>query len=101
MNFSNPRIDSDLQPTKNFVTLNCDNQGAIKLAYNPVFHARTKHVKIHYHFIWERVLEGEIHLQYINTRIQPADLLMKSLGHVKFETHRQALGLYKLDSLQR
>jgi hypothetical protein len=56
---------------------------------------------IHYHFLHERVLEEEIHFQYINTRIQPADLLTKSLGRIKFETHRQALELYKLDSLQR
>ncbi|XP_062114249.1 uncharacterized mitochondrial protein AtMg00810-like [Humulus lupulus] len=38
------------------VPLHCDNQSAIRLAENPVFHARTKHVEVHYHFLREKVL---------------------------------------------
>ena len=34
----------------------CDNVSTIALASNPVFHARTKHVEVDYHFIRERVL---------------------------------------------
>jgi hypothetical protein len=80
--------------------LNYDNQGAMKLAKNPVFHARTKHIEIHHHFIRERVVEGEIGLQYINTNSQPADILTKPLGRIKFETHRHNLGLHSLTHLK-
>lgn len=47
-------------PTDLDVHLHCDNQGAVKLAKNPIYHAKTKHIKRKYHFIRERVLEGEI-----------------------------------------
>jgi hypothetical protein len=72
----------------------------MKLAKNPVFHARTKHIEIHHHFIRERVVEGEISLQYINTNFQPADILTKPLGRIKFETHRHNLGLHSLAQLK-
>ena len=42
------------------VKLSCDNQSAIRLAENPVFHARTKHLEVHYHFVRVKVLRGEI-----------------------------------------
>ena len=44
------------------ISLLCDNQFAIRLAKNPVFHARTKHVEVHYHFIREKVLKEEIEM---------------------------------------
>jgi hypothetical protein len=39
-----------------------DNLRSIQLAKNPVFHARTKHIEVHYHFVRERVLSGEVEL---------------------------------------
>ena len=45
----------------------CDNLSSIQLAKNPVYHARTKHIDFHYHFIWEPVLAGDIDLVYVNT----------------------------------
>ena len=40
-------------------TIYCDNLNSIQLAKNPVFHARTKHIEVHYHFVCERVLSSE------------------------------------------
>ncbi|XP_062094194.1 secreted RxLR effector protein 161-like [Humulus lupulus] len=44
------------QSTDNAMPLYCHNQSAIRLAQNPIFHARTKHVEVHYHFLREKVL---------------------------------------------
>jgi hypothetical protein len=59
------------------ISLYCDNQSAIRLAENPVFHARTKHVEIYYHFIREKVLEEKVELRQIKTEDQIADVFTK------------------------
>ncbi|GJS38075.1 retrovirus-related pol polyprotein from transposon TNT 1-94 [Tanacetum coccineum] len=38
----------------------CDNLGATYLSANPIFHARTKHVEIYYHFVREKVAQGDL-----------------------------------------
>ena len=56
-----------------------DNQGCIALSDNPVFHKRSKHIDIRYHFIRERVANKEITLKYVATEHQLADMLTKGL----------------------
>ena len=53
-------------------TLFGDKKSSIHLATNPMFHARTKHIEIHYHFIREEVLAKEVNIKYINTKDQVA-----------------------------
>jgi len=65
------------------VVIYCDNLSSIQLARNPVFHARTKHIEVHYHFIREKVLAGEIDLIYVNTEDQVVDIFTKVLGAEK------------------
>jgi hypothetical protein len=57
----------------------CDNLSAMSLASNPIFHARTKHIKIDYHFIREKVVNKDVVVRYINTCNQVADIFTK--GH--------------------
>ncbi|KAG2874244.1 hypothetical protein PC129_g17098 [Phytophthora cactorum] len=57
-----------------------DNQGAIALASNAVYNARTKHVDIRHHFILENVAKEVIKVDYVGTEDQLADMLMKGLG---------------------
>jgi len=71
----------------------CDNQGAIALAKNPQFHARTKHIDIQHHFVRDKVSEGAVELQYIETENQVADGLTKPLDKIKFQRFREAIGL--------
>ncbi|KAL0451442.1 UNVERIFIED_CONTAM: Retrovirus-related Pol polyprotein from transposon RE1 [Sesamum latifolium] len=71
----------------------CDNESAIKLAGNPVFHARSKHIETHYHFVREKVLSQDIELQEIRTNKQVADIFTKALARAKFEEFREALGV--------
>ena len=65
------------------VVIYCDNLSSIQLARNPVFHARTKHIEVHYHFIRDRVLAGDIDLMYVGTDEQIADIFTKALGAEK------------------
>ena len=66
---------SHLQP----VTLHCNNQSALQIAKNPVFHERTKHIEVDCHFTRDKVLEGLLQLAYIPTKLQLADILTKIL----------------------
>src|SRR5271168_2333146 len=65
-------------------TLFCDNQGAIRLSKDSTFHARTKHIDIHFHFIRQTVSSGNVSLKYCPTSDMIADIFTKSLAHVKF-----------------
>ena len=74
-----------------------DNISSIKLAKNPVFHARTKHIEVHYHFVREKVLEGKIDLVYIPTHQQVADIFTKALPRDSFENFRALLGVRDIE----
>jgi hypothetical protein len=64
--------------------IHCDNQSCVKLSINPMFHDKTKHVKIKYHCIRDMVLRKTIQLRYICTDEQMADILIKPLSRTKF-----------------
>ena len=70
-----------------------DNQGAIALAKNPEFHKRTKHIGIRYHFVRERVEDGQVVLQYCSTKEMKADMMTKPIPAVQFEHLRHMLGV--------
>jgi len=69
----------------------CDNIGALALASNPVYHARTKHIEVNYHFIREKVLNGDISIKYISTHDQLADIFTKGLSSAWFSFLRDKL----------
>jgi hypothetical protein len=79
------------------VVIYCDNLSSIQLVRNPVFHARTKHIEVHYHFIREKVLAGEIDLIYVSTEDQVADIFTKALGAEKHRRFRSMLGVMELE----
>ncbi|KAE9056299.1 hypothetical protein PF006_g32719 [Phytophthora fragariae] len=57
-----------------------DNQGAMALAKNVGYQARTKHIDIRYHFIREKVVSNEVELEYVDTKNQLADFMTKGLS---------------------
>jgi hypothetical protein len=62
-----------------------------------VFHARTKHIEVHYHFIREKVLVGEINLIYVSTEDQVVNIFTKVLGAEKHRRFRNMLGVMELE----
>jgi hypothetical protein len=67
------------------VVIYCDNINSILLANNSVYHVKTKHIEVHYHFIKEKVLVKEIDLIHVNTENQVADIFTKALGTYKLK----------------
>ena len=66
-----------------------DNKSAISLAKNPVFHDRSKHIEIRYHFIRECVEQGRVFIDYVRTSEQLADALTKALGRLAFQAEKE------------
>lgn len=85
--FSEVNVNTDTS------TIFIDNQSAIKLIQNPVFHKRTKHIEIHYHFIREKYEQGMLNVEYVATEKQIADIFTKALTHLKFEKFRMLMNM--------
>jgi histone deacetylase 1/2 len=69
-------------------TIWCDNLGATYLSANPIFHARTKHVEVDYHFVRDRVAKKEIQICFVPSRDQLADVFTKPLPVASFTAFR-------------
>jgi hypothetical protein len=73
-----------------------DNQSSIKLANNPVYHARSKHIETHYNFVREKIQSNEIDVLYCNTNDNAADIFTKPLRKAKFVICRDKIGVVKV-----
>ncbi|XP_028077925.1 uncharacterized protein LOC114279843 [Camellia sinensis] len=69
----------------------CDNLSAISLSSNPVFHSRSKHIAVDYHYIRERVASKQIFVKHVASSDQLADLFTKALPVSRFHFLRDKL----------
>ncbi|CAM8920409.1 unnamed protein product [Rhodiola kirilowii] len=67
------------------VTIFSDSESAIYLCKNPVFHGRTKHIDVRYHFIRDKVCEGAVKLLKIETENNTSDMGTKPVTVSKFK----------------
>lgn len=73
-----------------------DNQSAQKLTTNPIYHKRTKHIDIRYHFCRDCVTNKVVNVRYLPTAEMPADVLTKSLCKVKHYKFLNKLGVQQV-----
>jgi histone deacetylase 1/2 len=71
----------------------CDNIGATYLSSNPVFHARTKHIEVDFHFVRERVAHKLLQIRFISSKDQLADIFTKPLLLPLFQFCRRNLNI--------
>ena len=69
----------------------------MKLSKNPVFHDKSKHIEIKYHYIRDMVQRGAMKLLYVAMEEQIADVLTKPLARLKFEYFRERLGVLQIE----
>jgi hypothetical protein len=75
------------------VVLKIDNQSAIALSKNSVYHERSKHIDTRFHYIRDCVESGMFEIQHVCTEDQRADILTKSLAKMKFQEMRERIGV--------
>jgi hypothetical protein len=71
----------------------CDNLGAKYLTENPVFHARTKHVEIDFHFVREQVTKKLLEVRFISTSDQLADSFTKPVSADRLRAFKYNLNI--------
>jgi hypothetical protein len=74
----------------------CDNIGATYLTANPLFHARTKHIEIDFHFVRDLVSSKTVSVQFISSKDQVADTFTKPLPTAQFNSLRANLNVRDL-----
>ncbi|GKV03587.1 hypothetical protein SLEP1_g15862 [Rubroshorea leprosula] len=73
-------------PQPSSTDLYCDNQSAMQIAHNDVFHECTKHIEVDCHFIRHHVAQGTVHLVFIGSTDQLANLFTKAHFPGRFRT---------------
>jgi hypothetical protein len=92
-------IQSIIQEIQNkntaIILIRSDNQAAIKVAQGESNHIFSKHIDIRYHFVKDLTKAKKIDIKWINSKLNPADILTKPISKIDFNNHAQTLGISK------
>ena len=77
----------------------CDNSSTIQLSRNPVFHGRSKHIAVRFHFLRELVKDQVVCLNYCCFEEQLADIMTKVLKLEQFERLHRMLGVVEISEI--
>ena len=80
-----------LSKVKLNITTYVDNQAAIQISKNDVYHDRTKHIDIRYHFVRDCIRDNLFKIEWIATQDQQADIFTKALQTIQFRKLCQAI----------
>ncbi|XP_018628233.1 uncharacterized mitochondrial protein AtMg00810-like [Nicotiana tomentosiformis] len=69
---------------RNPVHVLCDNVSSTYMYRNPVFHVRSKHINVNFHYVREKVAQGDLVVRYVPTRLQFANIFTKGLPSSQF-----------------
>jgi len=87
------RLMETMIPMNHVPELYVDNEAAVKLAHNPEFHRRTKHIRIRHFYVRERVSDGELEVKRVPTEFQLADMMTKPLHKPRLNALCDRIGL--------
>ncbi len=76
--------------------LMCDNSSAIMMVHNPVFHNRTKHIDIKYHYVRQQYKAKNVELLHIPSKDELADMLTKPLRSQELHQNRLRVGVIQV-----
>ena len=79
------------------ISIKCDNTSVISISKNPMFHSKTKHIPIKYHFLREQVAQKVVKLEYVPKKEQKIDIFTKPLAREPFEYLKNKLGIVSTD----
>ena len=72
----------------------CDSQSAIDLSKNSMYHARTKHIDVRYHWIREKLEDGSMQVKKVPISENPSDILTRVVPRDKFELCKELVGMH-------
>jgi hypothetical protein len=90
------RLLDNMTGKESGATVFIDNKSAIQLCKNLVFHDRSKHIEVRYHYIRDCIDAGKINVEHISTGEQLADILTKPMARVRFQELRTRIGLVNI-----
>jgi hypothetical protein len=75
------------------IPLLCDNESAIKIAYNSCEHSRTKHIDIRHHFLKDHAIKGDVVISHVRINEQLVNIFTKPLDEKRFRELRRELNI--------
>lgn len=89
-------LEFEIRNKTNTIVIYNDNQSAQKLSANPIFHKRSKHIDVKYHFCRDCISDKLVTIKYLPTTEMPADLLTKGLCSKKHYIFMNTMGIINI-----